>query len=490
MNFMNPFLNRSAACLASAAGLGATATMLLLVARPVSAATTTPYTATGRVIGVPVSGIWCTNALGQVGFRGNAHLARVVSTDARLTGRRTIYVDGAAQADGSSIIYGPVYHEVGTWDAAGTNFTPTGGMWETTYRGTMGADGSLQLHIVGSGWGGTIDGLRLDETLTRVAGPNLDPAIPYQYTGTIKPPPVNTREVLDNFDTPPLTGWAQWLNGSSTVSESNQQFIATGYFPGMVTDSLAGTTWVGGISDRTWTVPDGRTLEWRADLVSLDENTTNVANLSVGGNSGLYVFHKGRDFAYVWKWSPTYGVSIFSCEKSAVRNTNIVLALALTRVEPNLVITARVLDKADPNTVLYQHSVVDTPNADPTLTTDQFQAVVGMRFLDLVPDGEEACFTSFSMLLGIEQWTDGKQPAARAIYDNAELWTSEVPPVAIERAVRVSWPASATIKYAVEVAPTVLGPWLPVQDVATPGLNQMTAPLNDLTEFFRLRQAP
>jgi hypothetical protein len=123
----------------------------------VTAQTSTPYTATGWVIGVPVPGLWCTNALGQVGFRGNAHLARVVGTDPRLTGRRTIFVDGAAQADGSSIIYGPVYHEVGTWDVAGTNFTPTGGMWETTYRGTMGTDGSLQLHMVGSGWGGTIE---------------------------------------------------------------------------------------------------------------------------------------------------------------------------------------------------------------------------------------------------------------------------------------------------------------------------------------------
>ena len=187
-------------------GVSITSTLLLLAALPMAAADT-PYSATGWVIGVPVPGIWCTNTLGQVGFRGNAHLARVVSTDARLTGRRTIFVDGAAQADGSSIIYGPVYHEVGTWDGTGTNFTATGGVWELSYRGTMAADGSLQLHLVGSGWGGTIDGLRLDETLTRTNGPTLDPAIPYLYVGTVKPPPVNTSEVLDNFDDNILTGW-------------------------------------------------------------------------------------------------------------------------------------------------------------------------------------------------------------------------------------------------------------------------------------------
>jgi hypothetical protein len=462
--------------------------VLLLAALPVAAADT-PYTATGWVMGVPVPGIWCTNELGQVGFRGNAHLARVVSTDPRLTGRRTIYVDGAAQADGSSILYGPVYHEVGTSDATGTNFTPAGGMWEISYRGTMETDGSLQLHLVGSGWGGAIDGLRLDETLTRVAGPTLDPTIPYQYTGTIKPAPVNTTEIVDNFDTPPLTGWTPWIKGSSTLSESNQQFIARGYFPGVHTTSIL-DSYVCGISDRTWTVPDERTLEWRADLVSLDENATNLAILAVGTVNGLYLFHKGRDFAYVWKWSPTYGVSVFSCEKSAVRNTNVVLALALTRVQPNLVITARVLDKADPNTVLYQSIVVDTPNANPTLTTAQFQALTGWRFLDLVPDGPGAPFTSFSVLLGVEQYNDGIQPAGRAIYDNLELRTSEIPGVGIERAVRLRWPVSSTLNYAVQGAPTLQGPWMPVQDTAVPGMSQMTAPASELMQFFRLHQSP
>ena len=64
------------------------------------AQTSTPYTSAGWVIGVPVPGIWCTNALGQVLFRGNAHLVHVQSSDPRLTGQRLIFVDGAAQADG------------------------------------------------------------------------------------------------------------------------------------------------------------------------------------------------------------------------------------------------------------------------------------------------------------------------------------------------------------------------------------------------------
>jgi hypothetical protein len=462
-----------------------TTTLLLLAALPVAAADT-PYTATGWVIGVPVPGIWCTNALGQVGFRGNTHLARVVSTDERLTGRRTIFVDGAAQADGSSIIYGPVYHEVGTWDAAGTNFTPTGGMWEISYRGTMGSDGSLQLHLVGTGWGGTIDGLRLDETLTRIAGPTLDPTIPYQYTGTIKLPPVNTIEVVDDFDDDLFTGGT---SGKGTVIETNGQFIARGDFP-VPTRSIMNSFFFGW-PNRTWSVADGMTLESRADLVRLDENGTNLAILAVGHAQTTYGFHKGRDFAYVWKWSPVYGTSVFSCERAAVMNTNVVLALALTPLPPNVVITARVLDKTDTNTVLYQLRVVDTPDGDPSLTMDQFQALTGMQWLDLVPDQMgEPFMPPYWVALGVFQNTDGNQPVPTATFDNLELRTSEIPGVGIERAVRLRWPASATINYAIEGAPTLQGPWMPVQDTAVPGMNQMTVPANDIMGFFRLRQAP
>jgi hypothetical protein len=485
---MKRLRNRLAGRRAFRLGVSITTTVLLLAVLPATAQTNTPYTATGWVIGVPVPGIWCTNAMGQVGFRSNAHLARTVSTDARLTGRRTIFVDGATQADGSSILYGPVYHEVGTWDVTGTNFTPTGGMWENTYRGTMGADGSLQLHIVGSGWGGTIDGLRLDETLTRTNGPILDSPIPYQHTGTIKPPPLNTNQVLDNFDDNLLTDWSLYGNGS--FFNTNQQLTVRGYYPGVHTTSFFDSYVLGGHFP-TWTVPDGQTREWRVDLIRLDENATNNAIVTVGTTSGLYALHKNRDFVYVLKWPALGGgFSIFACEKAATRNTNVVLTLALTRVQPNLVVTARVLDKADPSTVLYQRTVVDTPNADPTLNAAQFQALTGMNLVDLGPDAAGAPFTSFGAALGVFQYTDGTKPPVLATFDNLELRTSEIPGVGIERAVRLRWPASATLNYAVEDAPTVQGPWLPVQDLVLPGLQQMTVPANDIMRFFRLQQAP
>jgi hypothetical protein len=201
-------------------------------------------------------------------------------------------------------------------------------------------------------------------------------------------------------------------------------------------------------------------------LVSLDENAANpiVAVLMAGGSGGYYDFHKGRDCCCLFE-IPGGGGQVESFlvgERVSVRNTNVVMALALTRVDPDLVITIRVLDKADPNTVLYQRAVVDTPGADPSLTAAQVQALTGRSLTSVVPDSSGPPLTQqFQAVLGVCQYTAGNQPRPRAVLDNLELRTSEIPPVGIEGAMRLSWPASTSINYAVEGAPTVQGPWLP-----------------------------
>ncbi len=60
----------------------------------------------------------------------------------------------------------------------------------------------------------------------------------------------------------------------------------------------------------------------------------------------------------------------------------------------------------------------------------------------------------------------------------------------IARAAQLAWPAPTGVNYIIEGAPTVQGPWLPVQDLAVPGLNQMTVPMNGPAQFFRLAPAP
>ncbi len=463
-------------------GLSATAIALWLAAGSVSAATAITYTATGWVNGVLSPGITCTNGQGQVFVRGNVHTARVQSSDARLTGNRMIFVNGDYNADGSANLSGTVYHQVGTWDAAGTNFTATGGLWEFTYHGTMGADNSLQLQLAGSGSGGSIEGMRLDEVLIRAAGSVLDPNLTYQYTGTIQPAPVDIRTVVDNFDDNKISGWIY-----AVARETNQQFTVVYNYPGVATHEHL-DTWEYPQVNRGWSVANGQTLEWRVDLVSMSENATNAAGISVfyfyGSDVGSYNFLKGRDFTQLFKY--VGGEAVFFHENTVIKNSNVVLSLALTRVNTNVVITTRVLDKDNQEAVLYQRSVVDTPKADPTLTSAELFALSGMK-LNVVTDNIPPLTSGTGIMLSAWQYTDGKQPPFQVTYDNLELWTYSIPPLAVDRAVRLAWPASATAKYTVQSAPTSTGPWSPVQDLLLPGMQQMMIPASEVSKFFRLR---
>ena len=225
------------------------------------------------------------------------------------------------------------------------------------------------------------------------------------------------------------------------------------------------------------------------DLVSLSGAAPGAA-LTIYNSPGFgYWIVKGRDYVGVGKENgPVF--TFLSVDRLATRNINEVLALALTPAGPNVILTARVLDKGNGGAVLYERGIVDTPASDPSLDSAQIAAITGMTFPNPVPDPSGAPWTSGnSPWIGVFQYTDGTLPAAEATFDNFELRTYEIPQVAIERAVQLAWPATG-MNYTVEGGPTVQGPWLPVQESAWPGMQQMTVPARGLMEFFRLRQAP
>jgi hypothetical protein len=188
------------------------------------------------------------------------------------------------------------------------------------------------------------------------------------------------------------------------------------------------------------------------------------------------------------KWA-NGGPTVFSHDQAVIKSTNVVLSLTLTRVDLNMVVTARVLDKDNGEAVLFQRTVVDTPKADPTLSSADLLAASGMK-ISVWPDSGPMVTSGNYIFLSAGQYTDGKQPEVDVTYGNLEVRTSEIPPVTIERAALFSWPASATINYTIQGAPTVQGSWLPIQDWTTPGLNQMTVPAGEFMIFFRLVEAP
>ena len=441
-------------------GILAAMTSLLLAALPLAAADPPTITGTGYLVGVPVPGILCTNAAGQVSLKGNVHVMRVQADDARMTGRLQAAMDLAYQADGTALFGGSAQQEVGTWnvaDPANPKFTPTGGVWDMVYRGVAQADGSDVITLTGYGVGGAIDGLRLEQTMTKAPGVPFDPAIPYLGTGRIKPAPVTTVKVIDNFDDASPPGWAQYagLDGTIDLIQANGQLTIRGNWPGIPTlRNWHTTAWTG--PDLAWAVNQGQSLEARVDLVSLN-GAAPVATLALDD----YWMVKGRDYVGVGKQHN--GFTMLSVDRLATQNTNEVLVLALTPAGPNVILTARVLDKSNGGAVLYERSIVDTPASDPSLNSAQIAAITGMTFPNPVPDPSGAPWTSGdSPWIGVFQYTDGTLPAAEATFDNFELRTYEVPQVGIERAVQLTWPAPTGMNYAVESGPTVQGPWLPI----------------------------
>lgn len=447
------------------------------------------YSGTGRIHQVLSPTLLIPLPNGQVLLRGSIQTVRAECTDPRLTGRRTVVTDGYVQADGSIVLYGRGYYEVGTWDVAGTNFTPSGGVWEVERQGLMQTNYSFQFTHTGYGVGGEINGLRLEQTETR--GPASSPTdltVLTSYTGMIHPPPTNTTQMVADF-TKPFLGY---ILGSGTAFSSNGCFYAKGNFKFPTRGSLD-SFMSAKFTDKSWTIQDGMTLEWRVDLVNLPDNATNSAILAVGGAGAPgYTFSVNQNRATLMKWSSQVVNSVLWCDETQLPHpvSGVVLALAVTLEKTNLVVTARVLDKADSNTVLFEHSMVDTPGADPTLDRSQFRALTGTDFQDLVPDAIAPPPRSFYVYLGVSQITDGKQPAPTATFANLEVLSYEVPPLSMARAVQLTWPAPGGMSYQVEAAPTVQGPWRPVQQNVMPAQKQMTLPLRGADQFFRLIKAP
>jgi len=209
------------------------------------------------------------------------------------------------------------------------------------------------------------------------------------------------------------------------VIQSNRLFTVRGYWPGQRTTNTDYTYCLGATSTSYRTIAEGQTVEWRVDLVHLDDNATNAVKFVVGTPEGVYGFFKWRDFVLLDK-AEQYPYNAFSFEKASIPNSNVVLAVALTRARSNVILTGRALDKENPAVVLYERSVVDTPGADPALTTAEIEALSGMR-LAFGPESSGAPYTYAGAAIGLFQYTDGSSPAATVTYDNLELWTYRVP---------------------------------------------------------------
>jgi hypothetical protein len=455
---------------------------------------TRSFTATGWVSQVLAPGILYPDAYGQVLYRGGVHTARVQSTDTRVTGQVTIITDGTMNADGTANFQGSAYFQVGTWDTAGTNFTATGGVWEWTWHGVMQTNYSLQLNATGYGIGGAIDSQSMELTLTRgpASGP-VDFAVPYLYAGTIKPPPLSTNFASEDFS----SNVAMTISkpyGNVSCAIANGQLVTSADWAGAPHDyrNLCFFTWpTSALVTTPLTLGDEQTLQCQIDVVGVSDNSTNTTAVMIGTYNEFYVFHLGKRVAFLLKYvSGQANYTMFWCDNTLQSaHSNIVQSLSLTRDQANIILTTRVLDKANQNALLFERGFVDTPAVDPSLTTAQLTALIGENDLTLGPDFGAPIRSFIGGSFGATQLSNN-QPGMGAIFDNYVVRLSDVPPLWIAQAVQLSYPAPAGVNYSLEAAPAVQGPWLKVQDLAVPGLNQRTVPASGSAQFFRLIQGP
>lgn len=296
-------------------------------------------------------------------------------------------------------------------------------------------------------------------------------------------------------------GPTEWNTGGfrGILDNAGEQLTVTENFFGPMQANNPVATHVPAVHTAPGSGPlaDGQTLELRADLISASQKDAwaNLAfNYPVGSQGGYgYMFNKGGDGLSLTKfYNGATELAHFFYTNQPLKNENVTLVLALTRAGTNLNITTRVLDKDNSNSVLFERTITDTPNADPVLTNYTAGGMIGMA---------DPVGTPWPLLMGPAwiqlnlTWTDSllaPNPQARVTFDNAEVWQYETPQLTIVDAVLLSWPVTAG-QFVLYSAPSLTGPWAPVADPWTRTNNSVceaSIPRTDSVRFFRLLLPP
>jgi hypothetical protein len=154
--------------------------------------------------------------------------------------------------------------------------------------------------------------------------------------------------VLDDFNDNTKTDWTDYVfqPGLGTITEAGGQFKIE--VPAVGQPLFAAST----KTSETFTLQEGRTLEFRVDMVSglekdsfailswipTAEKVSSLAGYSLAKSSTDVLVVKGLN-KYFYNENPT----------PAIKNENVTLVLSLTGSGGNVIITAKVLDKDNHN---------------------------------------------------------------------------------------------------------------------------------------------
>ena len=237
-------------------------------------------------------------------------------------------------------------------------------------------------------------------------------------------------------------------------------------------------------------IADEFTFEYRVDLIRTSRADV-LAGLEFNClEQGIYALFLSQTEVFLHKayYGSGFVPACLFHDSLPLSTSNVVLSLALTRVNDSLRITTRLLDKGENEVVLFERTVIDTPGIDPTV--DQ-----APRISNLQPDPGPPYFNGVNVWLHVAQVTDGNQPEAEVVYDNFTYsYGRNVKLMITKKAgneVCLAWPILST-PLIVEEAPGVDTLWAEVVESPVPlnGTNYLTVPISagEPLKLFRLRE--
>lgn len=253
------------------------------------------------------------------------------------------------------------------------------------------------------------------------------PEAPYQATFDNAQVFVNETSVLDNFDDNTKTSWTDFtfVPGFGIPNETEGQFRFEQPAAGRPIFSASQKT------SRLFDL-NGEKLEFKVDVIEGGAKdsfailgfipSTVAGQPNSPGTLAGYGLAKSTTDVLITKGINKYFVAD-SGPAAHLKNDNITLRLQLEGIDGNVVITAQVLDKDDNDNVIWERTVVDTPQAEtliggsddppaPFLTTGYFTLYLYQDFDKNAPENPYKIY-----------------------YDNATVWA---PPVVGNTAPRIS----------------------------------------------------
>jgi hypothetical protein len=168
-------------------------------------------------------------------------------------------------------------------------------------------------------------------------------------------------EVLDDFSDP-VKSEQIWTGG--VAFGTGDQLVTNGQVRISVTP-FGDHGFSGLNSVRAFTLREGRTLEFRADLVSSsgDGAVARLGFFFTDVEAG-YVFNLDQDTISLLKDENPFQLFLLT-NGVPIDVTNVKLVVSMTGVQSNVLVQLKILDNERPGRVVYATDVWDTPNRDP-----------------------------------------------------------------------------------------------------------------------------